>query len=180
MEQIFTISGKAFSGKDSVANFLKKKLGGDTVLLHYADRLKDIAKNYLGWDGNKDFEGRNLLQFLGSDLVRIKLNKPLFWVKSVCDIIEIIQDDHDYFCIPDCRFQNEVYYPMAYFPNMVTTIHIIRLNFDNGLTSKQKKHMSETSLDNFEFDYIIRSESGLDNLEKEVDKFLIKYNNRER
>jgi len=172
MKQIFTISGHAFSGKDSVANFLKKKLDGNTLILHYADRLKDIAKNYLGWDGNKDFKGRSFLQFLGSDLVRIKLNKPLFWVKSVCDIIEIIQDRYDYFCISDCRFQNEVYYPMACFPNMVTTVYVNRLNFDNGLTVEQKEHMSETSLDNFNFDYVIKSESGLDKLEIEVDKFL--------
>lgn len=175
MKQIFTISGNALSGKDSIAHFLKQKLEGNIIILHYADRLKDIAKNYLGWDGSKDSKGRSLLQFLGSDLVRIKLNKPLFWVESICDVIEIIYDEYDYFCIPDCRFLNEVYYPMARFPNMVTTIHANRLNFDNGLTIGQKLHISEISLNGFKFDYEIISESGLDKLEIEVDKFIKLY-----
>ena len=179
MKQIFLISGKARSGKDSTANFLKEKLNGKTLILHNADFLKMIAQKYMGWDGTKDDHARTLLQWLGTDRVRIELNKPLFWVEKVCDAIEIVEDKYDYFCVPDCRFVNEVYLPKARFPRLATSINIIRNNFDNGLTEKQKNHPSETSLDNFNFDYVIRSESGLDKLEIEVDKFLQNMNMKE-
>jgi len=172
MKQVFLISGKAQHGKDSTAKFLKEKLNGKTLILHFADYLKLIAKSYLGWSGEKDAEGRTLLQWLGTDRVRIELNRPLFWVESVCDAIEITSNKYDFFCVPDCRFPNEVYYPKARFPGLATSINIIRNNFDNGLSKKQKNHLSETSLDNFNFDYVIESENGLDKLEVEVDKFL--------
>lgn len=169
MKKIFLISGKAQAGKDTTANFLKEKLDGRTLIIHNADYLKYIAKQYLGWDGNKDDTGRTLLQYLGTDLVRGKQNKPTFWVEKTCDLIEILKDDFDYFCVPDTRFKNEIYLPKSKFLDDVITIRVNRLKFDNGLTKEQKSHVSETDLDNFHHDYSVYSESGVDKLEKEVD-----------
>jgi hypothetical protein len=169
MKKIFLISGKALHGKDSVANFMQQKLNGKTLILHNADYLKYVAEKYMDWDGKKDKKGRELLQLLGTEKVRLMLKRPLFWVEKTCDVIEILADMFDYFIIPDTRFINEIYYPMAKFPNCVKSIRVNRINFDNGLTEEQKNHLSETNLDNFEFDYYIESESGLDNLEKTLD-----------
>lgn len=172
MKQIFLLSGFAQAGKDSTANFLKQKLSGKTLIIHNADALKFIAKEYLGWNGEKDEKSRTMLQLLGTENTKIKLNKPFFWVEKVCDVIEILQNDFDYFCVPDTRFISEIRYPQARFPNMVTTVRVHRLNFDNGLTLEQKNHISERELVDFEHDYDIYSESGLDNLEREVDEFI--------
>ena len=176
MEQVFLISGKAYHGKDSTAKFLKDKLPeGKTLILHYADYLKLIAKMYLGWSGQKDEEGRNILQWLGTERVRLELKRPLFWVKSVCDAIEITSDKYDYFCVPDCRFPNEVYYPKAAFSGKVTTIKVVRTNFASTLTEEQKRHPSEVALNGFVFDYTIESVGGLDQLGIQVDNFLERY-----
>jgi len=172
MKNIFLISGEAQHGKDSVAAFLRMKLPGNTLILHNADYLKYIAREYMGWDGNKDEEGRTLLQQLGTEKVRWGLKKPLFWTERVCDVIELMQDDYDYFCVPDTRYLNEIYYPMARFPNRIFTIRVYRLNFDNGLTPEQKSHISERELVSFKHDFEIFSETGLDNLAKEVDAFI--------
>jgi hypothetical protein len=172
MKQIFLISGEAQNGKDSVANFLKEKLPGKSLIIHNADYLKFIARNYLDWDGNKDKNSRTMLQQLGTEKTKIKLNKPLYWTEKVCDVIEIFQDDFDYFCIPDTRFISEIRYPQARFPNSVITVRVHRLNFDNGLTPEQKSHISERELVDFKHDFEIFSESGLDKLEKEVDAFI--------
>jgi len=166
------ISGKAQFGKDSTANFLKEKLNGKTLILHNADYLKYIAKEYMGWDGKKDDVGRELLQKLGTEKIRIGMKRPLFWVEKSCDVIDILSDSYDYFIIPDTRFINECHLPKARFPKKVITIRVERLDFDNGLTEEQKKHYSETELDNFDFDYIIHSKSGLDNLEVEVNRII--------
>jgi len=172
MKQIFLISGKAQHGKTSIAQFLSKKIPGKGLILHHADYLKFIAKNYLDWNGEKDVFGRCLLQKLGTEKTKIKLNKPLFWTELLCNTIEILQDDFDYFYIADVRFKSEIYYPLSRYGNIVLPIRVERLNFDNGLTFDQKNHLSEIDLDDFEFDYIINSKSGLNYLEEEVDKYI--------
>jgi len=172
MNKIFLISGLAQHGKDSTANFLKQKLSGKTLILHNADYLKYIAKQYMNWNGEKDEIGRTLLQTLGTEKVRWELKKPLYWIEKSCDIIDILSDYYDYFAIADTRYKNEIYYPQARFPNNVISMRVHRLNFKNNLTEKQKNHISETELINFEHDYNIYSESGLNKLEIEVDKFI--------
>jgi hypothetical protein len=172
MKHVFLISGEAQHGKDSTADFLKQKLDGKTLILHNADYLKYIAKTYMNWNGEKDCEGRTLLQHLGTEKVRFDLKKPLFWIEKTCDVIEILSDYYDYFCVSDSRFVNELHYPIARFPNRVTSIRVSRLNFDNGLTPEQKNHASELELMNYPHDYYIKSESGLNNLEVVVDQFL--------
>ena len=175
MKQIFVISGYAFSGKDSTAQILKDNLDGNSLILHFADYLKYIAKQYMGWNGLKDVSGRTLLQKLGTEKVRLELKKPLFWVENVCDVIEILQDDFDYFFVPDLRYINELHYPKARFPRKVTSIRVKRLNFQNGLTPEQRNHISERELENYPHDYYIQSESGLDYLEKAVKDFIYSY-----
>lgn len=172
MNKIILISGLAQHGKDSTANFLKEKLDGKTLILHNADYLKYIARQYLSWNGEKDNYGRTLLQTLGTEKVRIELKKPLYWIERTCDIIDMLQDDFDYFIVPDTRYKNEIFYPKAKFPDKVFTIRVHRLNFDNCLTLEQKNHISEIELLDFPHDYDIVSESGLNNLKVAIDKFL--------
>lgn len=173
IKKIILISGKARHGKDSTAKILKNKLLGKTLIISYADYLKFICQKYLNWNGNKDEEGRNILQQFGTDIVRIKKNKKNFWVDAVCNLIEVLEDEFDYFIIPDCRFINEMDIPRLLFKNVIT-LRVERLNYKSELTIDQQNHISETQLDNYRFDYIIRSENGLDKLEQEINKF-IKY-----
>lgn len=173
--KVLLFSGKAKHGKTACGEIVKKKLeekGKRVLIINYADYLKFIAKEYYGWDGNKDDNGRTLLQWLGTDKIRAKY--PDFWVDTVINLIEIIKDDFDVICICDVRFPNEIM-QMAVNKNFETiSINVERENFDNGLTKEQQCHPSETSLRYWIFDWYISSESGLDKLEKEVDK-MIKY-----
>lgn len=175
--KIITISGAAQHGKDSSADILKSKLESSNkkvLIVHMADYLKFICKQYYGWNGEKDCAGRSILQYVGTDKVRSKI--PDFWVDVVIKFLEAFGEDFDYILIPDCRFANEV----NKFRSMgihTTAIKVIRNNFDNGLTEEQKNHPSERALDNFKFDYIMCSKSGLDVLEIEVNNFLRYYKN---
>ena len=63
--RVITISGKARSGKDTTALLLKEALekkGYRVLITHYADLLKFVCKEYFGWNGEKDEEGRTLIQ----------------------------------------------------------------------------------------------------------------------
>jgi hypothetical protein len=173
--KIILLSAKAQNGKDSTANILKKYFGiagKKSIILHYGDYLKFLCSKYFDWNGEKDEQGRTVLQKFGTEKVRNTV--PDFWVRNVAQFIDVFQNDYDYFIIADCRFLNEVEYMKKSFPCCVTTIRIERLNFDNGLTEEQKNHPSETALDDFVFDYVIESESGLDKLEVEVNKIIDK------
>ena len=70
--KIFLISGKAESGKNTVADFIanyymKSYIDKNNFIrgVAFADEVKSIAYN-LGWDGVKDSKGRELLQQIGA------------------------------------------------------------------------------------------------------------------
>lgn len=165
MKKIILISGKAENGKTTAAKQMKKifeSRGYKAVITRYAKYLKEIAKDYCGWDGNKDEKGRQLLQELGTDIIRYKLNKPDFHVGRICEDIEVSADYVDYVIIDDTRFPNEIYYPLAKFgKDKVVTYKVNRVElnsthpYENSLTPEQRQHPTETALDDYDdlFDY---------------------------
>ena len=157
--EIITFSGKARHGKDSSVQILKQLLeeqGKRVLAINYADYLKYLAKTYFGWDGNKDEKGRTILQQLGTEKVRTKF--PNYWVDTVVGIVKAFESDFDYILIGDCRFLNEIdrWKEEGY---EIMSLHVERLNFDNGLTEKQKNHPSETALDEYKFSGYIKAEN---------------------
>lgn len=172
--RVILFSGKAAHGKDLSATILKEKFefaGKKALILHYADYLKFIAKQYFGWDGQKDERGRTLLQWLGTDKIRATF--PNFWVDAVVSLIKIFKSDYDLFLIADVRFPDEIQTMKENFDTL--SVHVTRLNFNNSLTEAQKKHPSETALNGYQFDWEVVSETGKENLARELDKFIEHY-----
>ena len=168
--KIITISGHAQNGKDFCANLIKQKLesrGNKVLIAHYADLLKYICKTFFNWDGSKNTEGRTLLQYVGTDVIRQK--NPDYWVNFLIGIFNLFPDEWDYVVIPDTRFPNENDLMKEYFD--VITIRVTRPNFDNGLTKEQKNHESEIALDDYEFDYRIINNSDA-SIHDEIDRFM--------
>jgi hypothetical protein len=164
------IAGKARHGKDQTALFLKEKLqqkGNKVLIAHYGDLVKFICEKYFDWNGEKDEKGRSLLQWIGTDVVR-EIN-PNYWVDFIVSVLSMFENEWDYVLIPDVRFKNELNWDENW--NTIS-LRVNRLNFESELTLEQKNHPSETDLDNAYFDYEIYSDSGLDKLEIEVDKFI--------
>lgn len=146
--RLILLSGRARSGKDTVASFMERFLheNNNTVLIvHYADVLKFICKQFFGWNGFKDDGGRALLQKVGTDIIRDQ--RPEYFVTFLCDLLEMFKDKWDYVIIPDARFENEVIIPEFIYGFPSYHIRVERPNFDNGLTREEKEHASETSLD---------------------------------
>ena len=170
--KVILISGKAQNGKDTIAAMLKKKLEEDrhpTLIVHYADLLKFICEKYFDWDGNKDEQGRRLLQYVGTDIVR-KQN-PSLWVDFVVLMLKYFGKHWDYVVIPDCRFPNEIDdMRLAGF----STVHlrVKRTGFKSPLTEEQQKHPSEIALDNIRPDYYIDNNSSLEILNKRVNSWV--------
>ena len=169
--RVILISGKAQNGKDSTAFIMRELLEKQqkkVLIIHYADNLKLFAKNYFGWNGIKDENGRKLLQWLGTDVIR--KNYKDTGVDMIIALLKGIQTLYDYIIIPDVRFPNEVDKMCDNFDCI--TIRIIRPNFDNGLTDEQKNHPSETALDDYPIEYELINYGDLKNLLETIKTFL--------
>ena len=145
-----TISGSAGHGKDTFANNLKRNLEDlsyKVCIFHYADYIKMIAREIYVWDGNKDFKGRSLLQKLGDNL---RNKDKMLIVNELIKVLELVESDFDIALIPDARFPIEIDAIKDKWETL--SVHINRINYLNNLTDEQKKHITETSLNTYEYD----------------------------
>lgn len=172
MDKVIIISGKSGAGKDMIAHFMQEQLteaGYRVLTIHYADAVKNVLRDYFNWDGQKNEVGRALLQRIGTDVVRA--HYPDFWTNYVAQLIAAFEKEFDVVLIPDARFENEVELVQDLNPNSIT-MRIERKNEDGSLwtnpslTPEQRLHPSETSLDNYVFNYIVHNDAGLKELKE--------------
>lgn len=165
--KVILISGHAQNGKDTVASFLGSELtesGKRVLVAHYADLLKYICKTFFNWDGAKDEKGRQLLQYVGTDVIREEC--PSYWVDFIIDMLEFFGNNWDYVLIPDTRFPNEVERIAERFDSV--HLRVVRNNFVSPLTKEQQMHPSETALDNFEPDVLIYNDGSIQDLKETI------------
>ena len=180
--EVFLLSGKSGSGKDALANIMAQKLenaGCRTLILHFADLVKYYAKQYYGWGGEKDEEGRSLLQRIGTGIMRC-YNQD-YWAKIISEFVAAnnLYNEFQVAFIPDARFPNEIEIVQEYNPQAIT-IRLERFNqygapyVNPTFTTEQLQHSSEVSLDKYGFfNYIIENRSeGLDDLNAAADLIL--------
>ena len=167
--KIFILSGKARSGKTETAkiieNYYKEK---KCITISFAYYLKDYIKRITGWDGNENTKPRELLQHLGIELIKNNIDDKLL-INRVLQDIEVFSYFYDIIIISDARLVDEVESIKDKYPNSVS----IRIsnNDNNNLTDKQKNHITETGLDNYNnFDYFVNNYYS--NLEKEIENIL--------
>lgn len=154
--KIICISGKAGHGKDYTANLLKKELeekNKTVMIVHNADLLKYICKSFFNWDGEKDEEGRQLLQYIGTEIFR-EYDQD-FWVSFIHKVLECSPVSWDYVLIPDCRFANEIDYYRNNSNKPVVHIRVVRKNYKSTLTESQQHHSSELMLDDVKPDILM-------------------------
>jgi len=157
---IILLCGSAQNGKSSTASILEEELktrGHRPLRIAYGDYVKFVAKQYFGWSGKKDKVGRTILQQVGTEIFRSKDEN--FWTDTVIRYCKVMSDEYDFAIIDDCRFPNEIERWADFKFKNVKTIKITRPNFDNGLTEIQKRHASETALDEYAFDYEVIAEN---------------------
>ena len=172
--KVILISGKAEAGKTTTANIIKtflEECGKKVACIPYGQYVKDTAKLIWNWDGKKDKKGRELLQWWGTDIVRAQ--DPNFWVDSVVRLAKVIDKYVDYLIVDDCRFINEIeaWRAIKYVAldsatdtlanrqrfSDIITIRVERPGHENALTPEQRRHPSETELDDYIFDITIKA-----------------------
>ena len=165
--KILLIGGKAGAGKNTVADIIKENFP-KVRLLAFATRVKDIAYA-IGWNGEKDEKGRRLLQHIGA--VGREYNKNT-WVNDVVYKLKspMLNTITNIFVITDFRFPNEYYLLKKKFPNSVYTICVTGRQANLG--DENSRDISENSLNNFAFDFVIDNSGSKEDLEANVIKLL--------
>lgn len=161
--KVIAISGKAESGKDTIAKeikYLLEEQNYKVMIIHFADVLKFVCRQYFDWDGQKDDYGRSLLQQVGTEM-REK-NNPNMWVNITKELIRGIGAEFNWVLVPDTRFKEEINMLNEYFD--CTSVRILRQDINsygmasdhiNHLTDEQRAHKSECDLDDYKFDHFI-------------------------
>ena len=172
--KIYLLAGKSRHGKDTLAVFLKEKYeqeGKKVIISPYAKYIKFYAKEMTGWDGSDETKPRELLQQLGTNIIRQKLNKAQMFIDRQIDDIEIYSYFFDVIIIQDVRLKKEITELKKVYKD-AKVIHVFRPNFDNGLTEEQKNHLTEIDLDDFD-DYNYRViNTTLDELERQAEEII--------
>lgn len=170
--KIFLMCGKAKHGKDTFSSYLKavyEKKGKKVIITQLSKYIKYYAREITGWNLTEEDKPRELLQQLGTSLIRQKLNKDNLFIDRMIDDIEIFSYFYDVIIISDVRLEKEINDLRKAYPNLIC-VKIFRPNFDNGLTDEQKNHLTEIGLDNYNgFDVKIENTT-LDKLRESTEK----------
>lgn len=195
--EIIALSGYARSGKDEAAKVLVEEFGFTRVA--FADKLRDflyalnpiVSKasdfanefddgrplllqpviDHYGWDGYKASpfgpEIRRLLQRLGTEAGRQVLGDNI-WIDAALTGF----DDDARLVVTDCRFPNEA---EAIRERGGYIVRVTREGVGPAVGQDGKVHPSETSLDDWKFDYRISNDSTLETYRETLRKFMDAY-----
>ncbi len=150
--KLYLISGKARHGKDTFSGYLKEvyeENNKKVIVTQLSKYIKYYAREMTGWNLTEEDKPRELLQNLGTNIIREQLGKEDLFIKRMIDDIDIFSCFYDAIIISDVRLKKEIDDLRESFPNLVS-VNIFRPDFDNGLTEEQKKHKTEIDLDDYD------------------------------
>lgn len=175
--KIYIMCGKAKHGKDTFSAYLRdvyKNNGKEIIVTQLSKYIKYYAREMTGWDLSEESKPRELLQQLGTGVIREYLKKEDLFINRMIEDIDVFSCFYDAIIISDVRLKKEINDLRKAFPDLVC-VHVNRPNFDNGLTEEQKNHKTEIDLDDFEdFDVKIVNTT-LELLEKSANDLYNKY-----
>jgi hypothetical protein len=179
---IIAISGKAGSGKNTLAQLLSESFKEECDIESFGSAVKDTVSAMFGYDRVKlegttiedrnwreqedpivssmtgrSFTPRQALIFIGTDIGRNAIH-PDFWIETLFKKYHqrlANSTDNNIMIITDLRFKNEYSYLKK-----VGAI-LIRINRDAHISSS---HITECDLDDQPFDYFIDNNGSLEDL----------------
>ena len=191
---VFGFMGKAQHGKDSSSEFLINYLhtAYDEYVEHlaFANLLKQQCKEIAFWDGEKDDEGRILLQNFSKPIKRYadylskKYPENEFYADmkngayyAANTLRDIRESDYDIFTITDFRFKDEVDLFESKDYIKFIPIRVIRTNpdgglFTGGLSAEALADVSENQLNDYKEMFTIHNNGTLLDLEYKVKKLV--------
>ena len=150
--KIYIMCGKAKHGKDTFSAYLRdvyEKNNKKVIVTQLSKYIKYYAREMTGWDLSEESKPRELLQQLGTGVIREYLNKEDLFINRMIEDIDVFSCFYDAIIISDVRLKKEINDLRKVFPELVC-VQVFRPDFDNGLTEEQKNHKTEIDLDDFD------------------------------
>lgn len=167
---VFLISGRARNGKGLVSTIIKDNLetkGFKVCKIQVMRTLKGYLKDYFGWDGKEETKPRKMLQEIGTDLIRDKMNKPNFHIDRLIEDINVLSIFFNVFIVDDIRLPLEIEKLKSVFPNSIS-INVTREGYISPLEVSEQVHITELALNDYKkFDYEIVN-SSIDKLNNDI------------
>jgi len=180
MTRLIVFSGYARAGKDTAVQVLHtegyKRVAFADIMRKFVEtlnpivhtdtigpiRLAKVIDSY-GWEGYKESiyrdEIRGLLQRLGTDCGRQLLGDNI-WVESAFNAL----DPDNRYAFADCRFLNEA--------EAVRSRGGLVIRIERPGVGPANAHPSETSLDGYDFDYVVQNDNSHEVLRQKLVRIL--------
>ena len=150
--RIFIIGGKANTGKNTLAKYIKEyydKKDEKSIITEYSKYIKLVANEMIDWEETHK-KPRKFLQDLGEEYR--KAIDPNIFINRMKEDILIFQKYYQNIIICDARLIPEITLLKTKYQNCYT-IHLIGNN-KNDLSSEEANHITETELEKYKnFDY---------------------------
>lgn len=169
MINVIVVNGPARVGKDTFVMYCLGQLGPHGYQLSTVDLVKDLARQ-AGWDGVKTPEARKGLSDL-KDLLTNWLDTPFNEIKKKVNELEYMCEQYDLnpnsiYLFVYCREPEEIQRIVDEF-NAKTLI--VR---SSGLGIVQTSNHADENVYNYEYDYTIWNNEGLNELKESAINFL--------
>jgi len=174
MNTVILISGKSNSGKGTVANLIMNNISDNynKIQSSLSTYIRDILKNdffcdNMNTDTAREFMGE--VYRLGTKIYPYHMarrvwerdNKPfLNKNKDNILVIESFRELNNYIYFKELLNKKEI--------DKIITIRVERPNFNILKDENRVKHISEVDLDNFDFNYYIYNNNGINELNKKI------------
>ena len=166
--KVIIINGQGGAGKDTFVEYFTQSAGENYVLnISTVDYVKEIARS-IGWSGQKDNLSRKFLSDL-KDMATYWADKPFRDVekKTRCFFDELVQYgvENRGFVFIHCREPQEIkrLQQNIGYPNCSLLIRRARHeNYGNHANDE---------VENYQYDFVIENNQGLDNLKAEANHF---------
>lgn len=184
--------GKKFSGKSTVADMMK--YWGYKEVSH-ADSLKNACIHLFNLTSDQVYKNkdiidprwektpRQLLQIVGTDLLRQKL--PYFGINDIFirTMHYKMQSEYGLFVVSDCRFQDEVDSIKKSGGKIIKIVRNVPKKYEYSCyehTVWNDDHISETGIDSIVgVDYVIDNDGTLEQLRKKIDDIIVSITSRD-
>ena len=183
---ILLISGKSNTGKGTVAEIIEQILKSQNkhvIRCSLSTYIRNVAKEDYYWDGVDILESRKFMaesyrigtEFYPYHMARRVWEKDIkpYANKNTIVIVESFREkvNYDYFCslLDEGLIDN------------ITTIRVVRPFFNAIKDRELENHVSESDVDNFNFDYVIKNSGTVKELYEKLEKLvgnMIKGGNR--
>lgn len=178
--QVILISGKSNSGKGTVAQIIEESIKSKNkhvIRCSLSTYIREITKKDFFWDGIDTLESRKFMAEvyrIGTELYPYHMARRV-WERDILpyaneDSIAIVES-----------FREKVNYD--YFETLldegkiddIITVRVVRPNFNVIQNEEMESHVSESDLDDFEFDYIVVNDTTIEKLKDRIENTITRY-----